>query len=73
MAKKFRKLETSLSLHLIEISPVLSEIQEKTLTGDIVQNGEEMDDKKVSVSSSFSATMDAEFNIIITVFKWKDT
>ena len=50
MAKKFRKLETNLSVHLVEVSPILSEIQEKTLTGDLALNGEELCGETVCVS-----------------------
>ena len=33
--RKFPDLHSKLSLHLVEVSPALSEIQEKTLTGRI--------------------------------------
>ena len=33
--QKFPDLHNKLSLHLVEVSPALSEIQEKTLTGGV--------------------------------------
>ena len=36
--RKFAELHSKISLHLIEVSPALSDIQEKTLTGGLLNN-----------------------------------
>ena len=48
--QKFPELHSGVSLHLIEVSPALSKIQEKTLTGRIgnVQENEKTDNKSQS-------------------------
>ncbi|XP_078350721.1 protein arginine methyltransferase NDUFAF7, mitochondrial-like [Oculina patagonica] len=44
--RKFSELHSKVSLHLVEVSPALSEIQEKTLTGRLPNNHQNQEERQ---------------------------
>lgn len=44
--RKFSELHSKVSLHLVEVSPTLSEIQEKTLTGRLLNNHQDQEERQ---------------------------
>ena len=47
---KFPELHSKVSLHLVEVSPALSEMQEKTLTGRTLNNHQDQGNRQKDVT-----------------------
>lgn len=61
---KFPELHSKVSLHLVEVSPALSEMQEKTLTGcRLLDNHQDQEKRQESVTDEKSQSSEVQSKI----------
>lgn len=57
---KFPELHSKVSLNLVEVSPTLSEMQEKTLTGTLLNNHQKHKERQEEVTDKKSQSSEVQ-------------
>lgn len=70
---KFPELHSKVSLHLVEVSPALSEMQEKTLTGRLLDNHQDQEKRQESVTDGKSQSSEVQNKISLNLKRRVDS
>lgn len=70
---KFPELHSKVSLHLVEVSPALSEMQEKTLTGRLLDNHQDQEKRQESVTDGKSQSSKVQSKISLNLKRRVDS